>query len=286
MPKVVGLRFKRRGKIYYFDPTGFEDLKVGDHVIVETARGREMGRVAIAPKQAPQKEAGGRLKPIQRRAKPRDLLQMELFRHREREALQRCREKVAKYGLPMKTVRAEYNFDGSRLTFFFAAEERVDFRKLIQDLARTFKTRVELHQVGVRDEAKLIGGLGRCGRPLCCAAFLTDFSPISIKMAKQQGLSLSPADISGLCGRLLCCLSYEEEYYRAVRERLPKVGEEVLTTYGLGRVTDVNVLKETVSVELESEVTVELPAASLKRSTDSMGTKTPPNSAAGKTERP
>ncbi len=284
MPKVVGVRFRRAGKIYYFDPAGFEDLKVGDHVIVETAAGKEMGEVVIAPKEVPEGGVVSQLKPIQRRAELWDLLQREEFRRREGEALQKCREKVVKYGLPMKVVKAEYNFDGSRLVFFFTAEQRIDFRELVRDLARTFKTRVELHQVGVRDEAKLIGGLGRCGRPLCCATFLTEFTPISIKMAKEQDLSLNPAEISGLCGRLLCCLSYEEEYYHAVKERLPKKGEEVVTPYGPGRVIGVNVLKETVSVELESEVSVEVPASSLSRSTDSSGTQTPPNSAAGNTD--
>jgi len=284
MPKVVGVRFRRAGRIYYFDPAGFEDLKVGDYVIVETAAGREIGEVVIAPKEVPEGEVVSQLKPIQRRAELWDLLQREKFRRREGEALQKCREKIAEYGLPMKVVKAEYNFDGSRLVFFFTAEQRIDFRELVRDLARTFKTRVELHQVGVRDEAKLIGGLGRCGRPLCCTTFLTEFTPISIKMAKEQDLSLNPAEISGLCGRLLCCLSYEEEYYRAVKERLPKKGEEVVTPYGPGRVIGINVLKETVSVELESEVLVEVPASSLSRSTDSSGTQTPPNSAAGNTD--
>ena len=284
MAKVVGVRFRRTGRIYYFDPAGFEDLKVGDYVIVETASGREMGKVIIAPKEVSEGEVVSQLKPIQRRAEPWDLLQREGFRRREGEALQKCMEKIAEYDLPMKVVKAEYNFDGSRLVFFFTAEQRIDFRELVRDLARTFKTRVELHQVGVRDEVKLIGGLGRCGRPLCCTTFLTEFIPISIKMAKEQDLSLNPTEISGVCGRLLCCLSYEEEYYRAVKERLPKRGEEVVTPYGPGRVTGINALKETVSVELESEVSVEVPASSLSRSADSIGTQTPPNSAAGNTD--
>lgn len=260
MPKIVGVRFKRAEKVYYFDPAGLEDLRVGDYVIVETARGKEAGRVVIAPTQVAGSEIVGQLKSIQRKATPQDLLQMQHFRLQEAEALKKAREKVAEYGLPMKLVKAEYNFDGSRLLLFFTAEKRVDFRQLVRDLAGTFETKTELRQVGVRDEAKLMGGLGRCGRLLCCATFASDFTPISIKMAKEQDLPLSPMEISGICGRLLCCLAYEHEYYRLVKERLPKVGQRVLTSHGAGRVTGINVLKETLNVELESEVTIEVPA--------------------------
>jgi cell fate regulator YaaT (PSP1 superfamily) len=205
------------------------------------------------------------LKPIERRATPLDLSERERYRLQEREALERCREKVAEHGLEMKLIKAEYNFDGSRLVVYFTAEKRVDFRELIRDLARTLKTRVELRQVGVRDEAKLLGGLGRCGRLLCCATHLCEFSPVSIKMARLQDVSLSPAEISGVCGRLLCCLAYESETYRSLKERFPKVGTMVETTpYGRGKVKSVNVLKETVEVELRSEVTVEVSAEELR----------------------
>ncbi len=264
MPKIVGIRFRPVSKIYYFDPTGFEDLEVGDYVIVETTRGREAGEVAIAPKEVPKDEVVSKLKGIIRRAEPWDLVQMEHYRCLEPEALKIGREKVAEYGLPMKLVKAEYNFDGSHLVFYFTAENRVDFRDLVRDLAKTLKAKIELKQVGVRDEAKLIGGLGRCGRPLCCISFLSEFNPVSIKMAKQQDLPLSPTEISGLCGRLLCCLTYENEYYAEVKKKLPRVGERVNTPYGPGKVTGVNALKETVNVELESAVTIELPAKGIK----------------------
>jgi cell fate regulator YaaT (PSP1 superfamily) len=260
MPKIIGIRFKPVSKIYYFDPAGFEDLEVGDYVIVETTRGREAGEVAIALKEVPEDEVISQLKDIVRRAEPWDLVQMEHYRRLEPRTLEVCREKVAEYGLPMRVVKAEYNFDGSHLAFYFVAEKRIDFRDLVRDLAKTFKTKIELRQIGVRDEVKLMGGLGRCGRPLCCISFLSEFNPVSIKMAKQQDLPLSPMEISGLCGRLLCCLTYENEYYTEVKRRLPRVGEKVVTPYGPGKVTGINVLKETVSVELESEVTVEVPA--------------------------
>jgi cell fate regulator YaaT (PSP1 superfamily) len=264
MPKIVGIRFRPVSKIYHFDPAGFEDLEVGDYVIVETARGREAGRIAIAPKEVPEEEVINKLKGIVRRAEPWDLVQMEHYRCLEPKTLETCREKVAEYGLPMKMVKAEYSFDGCLLVLYFVAEKRVDFRDLVRDLAKTFKTKIELKQVGVRDEAKLIGGLGRCGRPLCCISFLSEFHPVSIKMAKQQDLPLSPTEISGLCGRLLCCLTYENEHYTEVKKKLPRVGEKVNTPYGSGRVSGVNVLKETVSVELESEATIEIPAKDLR----------------------
>ena len=264
MPKIVGVRFKPVSKIYHFDPAGFEDLDIGDYVIVETARGREVGEVAIAPKEVPEDKVASKLKGIVRRAEPWDLVQMEHYRCLESKALERCREKVAEYGLPMKIVKAEYNFDGSHLVFYFIAEKRVDFRDLVRDLDQTFQAKIELRQDGVRDEAKLMGGLGPCGRPLCCISFLSEFSPVSIKMAKQQDLPLSPTEISGLCGRLLCCLAYENEYYAEVKEELPRVGSKVDTPYGPSKVTGVNTLKETVNVELESEVTIEIPAKNVK----------------------
>lgn len=264
MPEVVGIRFRGAGKVYYFDPTGFEDLKVGTYVVVDTARGEDVGQVVIAPRQVADDEVVGQLKGILRRAEPWDLLQMQQVRDREEQALEKCRQKIAEHDLPMKVIKAEYSFDGSRLVFYFTAEKRVDFRKLVRELAKTFRSRIELKQVGVRDEAKMIGDLGRCGRPLCCASFLCEFNPVSIKMAKQQDLPLSPMEISGLCGRLLCCLAYENDYYVEVKARLPKVGDVVVTPLGSGKVTGINVLKETLSVELDSEATIEIAAKELK----------------------
>jgi cell fate regulator YaaT (PSP1 superfamily) len=258
MPLIVGIRFTPAGKVYYFDPTGFEDLSVREYVVVETSRGSEVGKVVIAPCTVNDEEIVGRLKKVQRLACALDLAQMAYYHHREQGALERCRQKVQEHNLPMKVVRAEYNYDGSRLVFFFAAERRVDFRKLLQDLARTFKARIELRQIGVRDEAKLMGGIGRCGLGLCCATWLTEFRPVSIKMAKQQDLPLSPMEISGLCGRLLCCLAYENQYYTDVKHKLPKRNEVIDTPHGRGRVVEINVIKETVSVELESQVVTEV----------------------------
>ncbi len=264
MPEIVGVRFKRAGKIYYFDPVGLP-LNVGDMVIVETTRGIEAGRVVIAPKQVLESELSEPLKPVLRRAEPQDLKQMQLYRDREQAAFEKCQQKIAAHGLPMKLVGAEYNFDGSRLTFYFTAEGRVDFRELVKDLAATFRTRIELRQIGVRDQAKILGGLGRCGRALCCAAFLSDFSTVSIKMAKEQDLPLNPMKISGLCGRLLCCLGFENEYYCAQKRELPQVGEVVDTVYGPAEVTALNVLTGVISVQTASGSLVQLPAAEVKR---------------------
>lgn len=264
MPKIVGVRFKRAGKIYYFDPTGFEDLETSDYVIVETARGVEAGQVIIPPTEVPAERVPSALKPIQRRADWRDLTRMEHYRLQEPRALAIAREKAAQRGLPMKLVRAAYNFDGSRLTIFFTAEKRIDFRELVRDLAKALRTKVELRQIGVRDEAKLLDGYGRCGRRLCCSGWLSDFTPVSIRMAKQQDLPLSPSEISGLCGRLLCCLTYENEYYALVKEKLPQVGTRVRTPHGPGKVIGVNVIRETVTVELDSEATVEVAASALQ----------------------
>ena len=257
MPSVVGIRFSPAGKVYYFDPIGFKDLQVGDYVVVETSRGEEAGKIVIPAHEVSDEEIVRRLKGISRRASSLDLMQMAYYQYREDDALERCQEKVDEHNLPMKIVRAEYSYDGSRLVFFFAAEKRVDFRSLVQDLARSFKARIELRQIGVRDEAKLLGGLGRCGRMLCCTTWLTEFSPVSIKMAKAQDLPLSPMDISGVCGRLLCCLAYESDHYAAAKKALPKRGKVIDTPEGRGTVTRVDVLKESVQVELENQVTVE-----------------------------
>ena len=264
MAEVVGVRFKRAGRVYYFDPAEIE-LEVNDWVVVETARGLEAGWVVIAPKQVLASELTEPLKPVQRKAEAEDVRQMEELRSQEREALATCEAKVAEFNLPMKLLSADYNQDGSRLTFHFSAEGRVDFRELVRDLAATFKTRVELRQVGPRDEAKMMGGFGPCGRPLCCTSFLCEFNPVSIRMAKEQDVPLNPTKISGVCGRLLCCLSHENEQYRLMREKLPEVGQRVVTPLGEATVTGGNPLKETVMVQLESEAVVELPLADIVR---------------------
>lgn len=255
---VVGVRFRRTAKVYYFSPGEVSDLVPGDTVIVETSRGRELGRVIIGPRQVSDEEIVGELKAVERRATPFDRVQALRFQRREALALQRCRRMVAEHNLPMKVVGAEYNYDGTRLVFSFTAEQRVDFRELVRDLAKAFRARIELRQIGVRDEAKLQGGIGTCGREICCRAWLPEFSPVSIKMAKQQDLPLSPMEISGLCGRLLCCLAFEHETYVEARERLPKAGDMVVTSEGPGQVVSVNVLKETVIVRLPTEATIEV----------------------------
>jgi cell fate regulator YaaT (PSP1 superfamily) len=258
MPLIIGVRFNPASKVYYFDPMGLDTLDLGDYVVAETTRGEEIGWVVIAPTQVTDEAIVGQLKAIRRRATALDLTQMTYHQCKEREALARCQEKGLEHNLPMKFVRAEYNYDGSRLVFFFVSETRVDFRELVRDLAQSFKSHIELRQIGVRDEAKLIGGVGRCGLTLCCATWLTDFSPVSIKMAKQQDLPLSPMEISGVCGRLLCCLAYENDAYTAAKARLPKQGEVIDTEHGRGKIVQVNVIKETVQVELESQVIVEV----------------------------
>jgi len=258
MSEIVGVRFKRAGRVYYFDPAGI-DLEVDDYVVVTTNRGLELGQVVISPKQVVASEISEPLKPVVRKAEPEDIERAREFAAKENEALTECGKLIAKLQLPMKLLAAEYNLDGSHLTFFFKAAERVDFRDLVRESASHFKVRVELRQVGARDEAKLRGGFGRCGRPLCCMAFLSEFAPVSIKMAKEQDLSLNPMKISGVCGRLLCCLVYEGEQYRTIREKMPKEGQQVSTPMGVATVVGGNPLKETVLVELESQATVELP---------------------------
>jgi cell fate regulator YaaT (PSP1 superfamily) len=260
MPQVVGVRFKQAGKIYFFDPTGIDEIALHDHVVVQTSRGYEAARVVVAPHDVPESEIVGDLKQVTRRANTADLLSKQRFAMREPEALERCREKIVEYHLPMKIVGAEYSFDGSSLLFYFTADKRVDFRDLVRDLARTFRARIELRQIGVRDEAKLLGGIGPCGRLLCCATHLTEFRPVSIKMAKQQDLPLSPLEISGMCGRLLCCLTYEDDYYKEAKRMLPRRGDVIETSQGRGRVRKVNVIKSTLQVELQGgDQTVELP---------------------------
>ncbi|MFC2013396.1 stage 0 sporulation family protein [Chloroflexota bacterium] len=262
MAEIVGIRFKKACRIYYFDPAGI-DLEGNDYVVVKTTRGLEMGQVVIAPKQVLASEVIEPLKPVLRKAEPEDTQHAQEFEEKEREALAECGKLIAKLNLPMKLLSVEYNLDGSRLTFFFSAEERVDFRELVRDLTNRFKARLELRQVGARDEAKLIGGFGRCGRPLCCMSFLSEFAPVSIKMAKEQDLPLNPMKISGICGRLLCCLVYEGEQYSAMKKRLPKEGQRVSTPAGVAKVVGGNPIKETVLVELESQATVEFPLSEI-----------------------
>ena len=258
MAEIVGVRFKQAGRVYYFDPAGI-DLEVNDYVVVKTTRGLELGQVVISPRQVLSNEVAMPLKSVVRKAEPEDVKRAQEFKEKEKETLTECGRLIAKLQLPMKLLSAEYNLDGSRLTFFFNAAERVDFRELVRELTRHFKIRVELRQVGPRDEAKLIGGFGRCGRPLCCMSFLTEFAPVSIRMAKEQDLPLNPMKISGVCGRLLCCLAYESEQYHSIKKKLPKEGQRVSTPMGAASVIGSNPLKETVSVELDSGMTVELP---------------------------
>jgi cell fate regulator YaaT (PSP1 superfamily) len=258
MDDVVGVRFKRAGRVYYFDPSDIE-LNLGDRVVVETSRGPELGQVVIAPTQVVANEVNKPLKPVVRKATDEDLEDAEKLREKEEEALAECDSLVSKLGLPMKLLSAEYNLDGNHLTIFFGAEGRVDFRELVRELSHKLKARVEMRQVGPRDEAKIIGGFGRCGRPLCCTDFLSEFNPVSIKMAKEQDLPLNPMKISGICGRLLCCLGYECEQYRIMRGEMLKEGESVSTPMGIASVVGGNLLKGTVLVELENGARVELP---------------------------
>ena len=251
MVKVVGVRFRQAGKIYYFDPADFE-LEVSNHVIVETARGVEMGTVLIAPKEVEDEQVVSPLKPVIRIATEEDEAVVEKNREKEKEAFAICKEKILKHELDMKLVGAEYTFDGNKLLFYFTADGRIDFRELVKDLAAVFRTRIELRQIGVRDETKILGGVGICGRPLCCATYLSDFVPVSIKMAKEQNLSLNPTKISGVCGRLMCCLKNEQETYEYLNGRMPSVGETVTAADGTkGEVSSINVLRQLVKVVVD-----------------------------------
>lgn len=258
MADIVGIRFKRAGKVYYFDAAGIE-LEAGDYAVVRTSRGMDLGYVVIAPGQVLASEVEEKLSPVMRKAEPEDIERVKELDAKAEEALIECGKMIGELQLSMKLIAAEYNLDGNRLTFLFSAEERVDFRELVRRLSGRFKVRVELRQVGSRDEAKLVGGFGRCGRPLCCMSFLTEFTPVSIKMAKEQALPLNPMKISGACGRLMCCLAYEGEQYRAMKAKMPKVGQKVSTHMGEATVVGSNPLKETVMVELDGEAAVELP---------------------------
>ncbi len=251
MTKVIGVRFRTAGKVYFFDPLQFE-IKRGDHVIVETARGIEFGTVVAGVHEVEDDKVIQPLKPVMRLAGERDIEQEAANKEKEKEAFKICKEKILKHGLEMKLIDAEYTFDNNKVLFYFTADGRIDFRELVKDLASVFKTRIELRQIGVRDETKIRGGIGICGRPLCCHSYLSDFVPVSIKMAKEQNLSLNPTKISGVCGRLMCCLKNEEDTYEELNRKLPGVGDYVTTADGLhGEVQSVNVLRQLVKVLVE-----------------------------------
>ena len=253
MTKVVGIRFRTAGKIYFFDPLQFE-IKRGDNVIVETARGIEFGTAVSDAREVTDDKVVQPLKPVLRLANERDRQQEADNKRKEKEAYKICLEKIQKHGLEMKLIDAEYTFDNNKVLFYFTADGRIDFRELVKDLAGVFKTRIELRQIGVRDETKILGGIGICGRPLCCHTHLSDFIPVSIKMAKEQNLSLNPTKISGVCGRLMCCLKHEEDTYEELNRRLPGIGDFVTTEDGLkGQVQSVNVLRQLVKVVVDKE---------------------------------
>lgn len=260
MAEVIGVRFKEVGKVYYFDPVGVQ-LNTGDMVIVETARGIECGQVATANKLVDDNEIIHPLKPLIRKATENDLAHVEENKKRQEEAFKICEKKIAEHKLEMNLVDVEYTFDNNKILFYFTAEGRVDFRTLVKDLASVFRTRIELRQIGVRDEAKMLGGLGVCGRPFCCHSFMGDFQPVSIKMAKEQGLSLSPVKISGTCGRLMCCLKYEQEAYTDLLKHTPKVGAIVKTPDGKGLVIENNLIAGTLKVKLDSAPEDSAPAS-------------------------
>ncbi|MBE6040314.1 MAG: stage 0 sporulation protein [Clostridiales bacterium] len=239
MVEIVGVGFAKSGKTYYFDPKG-EKYEVGEKVIVETARGKELGHILLANREVDESELAAELKPIERKANDKDLRRYQENLEKRDEAMKTCAEKIRKHGLDMKLVDVEFMIDGSKIVFYFSADGRVDFRELAKDLASHFRNRIELRQIGVRDEARMLGGLGICGRPLCCSKWLTDFHPVSIKMAKQQNLSLNPTKISGTCGRLMCCLNFEDKTYKELRKGMPKDNERVETPGGLAKVVNVD----------------------------------------------
>ena len=250
MTKVIGVRFRTAGKVYFFDPLQLE-IKRGDHVIVETARGIEFGTVVAGVHEVEDDKVIQPLKPVMRIAGERDIEQEAANKEKEKEAFKICKEKILKHGLEMKLIDAEYTFDNNKVLFYFTADGRIDFRELVKDLASVFKTRIELRQIGVRDETKIRGGIGICGRPLCCHSYLSDFVPVSIKMAKEQNLSLNPTKISGVCGRLMCCLKYEQEAYLDLLRTTPKVNAVVSTPDGKGVVIDQNLLTGKLTVRLD-----------------------------------
>lgn len=250
MTTVIGVRFRSAGKVYYFDPDGL-DYKQGQKVIVETARGIEYGEVITANKEVENKKVVQPLKKVMRLVTKEDEETERSNKEKEAEAFRVCKEKIIKHNLEMKLVDVEYTFDNNKVLFYFTSDDRVDFRELVKDLASIFRTRIELRQIGVRDETKMCGGIGICGRELCCNKFLSDFQPVSIKMAKEQNLSLNPIKISGICGRLMCCLKYEEESYQEIKGRLPEVGDYVMTAEGPGQIITVQLLREQLRVAIE-----------------------------------
>ena len=251
MTKIVGIRFRNVGKIYYFDPKNYK-MQVGDHVIVETARGVEFGRVVLGPKEVGEDEVVHPLKEVLRVATQADEDREKQNRLKEKDAFKICQKKIREHGLEMKLIDAEYTFDNNKVLFYFTADGRIDFRQLVKDLAAIFKTRIELRQIGVRDETKILGGIGICGRCLCCHTYLSEFAPVSIRMAKEQNLSLNQTKISGVCGRLMCCLKNEQETYEELNRRLPGIGDTVTTPDGIqGNVQSVNVLRQLVKVVVE-----------------------------------
>ncbi|MEW6141958.1 MAG: regulatory iron-sulfur-containing complex subunit RicT [Chloroflexota bacterium] len=260
--KVIAVRLKQSGKLDYFNTRGVE-FRPGDWLVVETSRGLQLGQATTVLREPSGEEASRGLRPLVRKATPDDIEKYRHWEEKSSEAVARCKELAQKLGLKMKPMAAHYNLDGSHLTIYFSAGERVDFRDLVKELRQALHARVELRQVGPRDEAKLIGAIGKCGRRLCCMTFIDEFQPISIRMAKDQDLSLNPMKVSGVCGRLLCCLGYEAEHYRALREKSPRVGQEVSSPHGKGRIISVNPFTETALLEISEDVTVEAPLAQL-----------------------
>lgn len=250
MIKVIGVRFKKAGKIYYFDPADM-NIQKDTYVVVETARGIEFGECVIGVKEINESDIVAPLKSVLRVATDEDINKHFKNKEKEKDAFEICLKKIQEHGLTMKLIDVEYTFDNNKVIFYFTADGRVDFRELVKDLATIFKTRIELRQIGVRDEAKMLGGLGPCGRPMCCSSFLGDFASVSIKMAKEQNLSLNPTKISGICGRLMCCLNYEQSTYEDIRKRMPKVGSIVKTSEGNGEVFSNNIVKECVKVKIK-----------------------------------
>lgn len=268
MMDVIGVRFRENGKIYFFDPLKL-NVEVGEHVIVETARGVEYGKVVLGRREIDEKKMNSPIKPIIRIAEAKDHKKFEDNKEKNKKAYNICLEKIAKHGLEMKLIDAEYTFDNSKVLFYFTADGRIDFRELVKDLAAVFKTRIELRQIGVRDETKIVGGIGICGRELCCNKHLSEFVPVSIKMAKEQNLSLNPTKISGVCGRLMCCLKHEQDTYEYLNDRLPNVGDMVKTSDGRrGEVKSVNVLRQKVmlvfTLEDDSKEQEEFPISELR----------------------
>lgn len=258
MKTIIGVKFKKTNKVYYFHPNGVQ-AEVGEGVIVETARGPEYGQVVMEQTQVEDDKVVTPLKNVIRKATDRDYRQMEKNKTLEQEAFSVFEQKIAEHNLVMKAISVEYAFDASKITFFFTADGRVDFRELVKSLAQHFRTRIELRQIGVRDEAKMLGGLGKCGCPVCCKRFLSEFTPVSIKMAKEQNISLNPGKISGLCGRLMCCLNYEQEYYEEMNKKMPRPNSEVTTPEGKGTVVENNVITGMVKVKLvKPDETVEI----------------------------